>query len=150
MSAPFSPIMIEGALVFPEGITGMIEESTTRNPPTLRTRSSGSTTDLASLPIRQQWWEDRAASAQGQPEFGKSEEQREYETYCSPVNIEHPTLYWSCKHRRFPHSTILRSFESAMSASCENWQYKHRLHQSPLNLLTYGARWETRTRTDQA
>ena len=38
-SAAFSPIIIVGALVFPDGIVGIIDASTTRNPSMPRTRS---------------------------------------------------------------------------------------------------------------
>ena len=53
MSAPFSPIMIAGALVLPEVIAGMIEASTTRRPSMPRTRNLSSTTAIASSPILQ-------------------------------------------------------------------------------------------------
>ena len=52
-SAPFSPIMIEAALVFELISRGMIEESITRSRSMPRTRSSGSTTASASTPILQ-------------------------------------------------------------------------------------------------
>lgn len=51
-SAPRSPTMIAGALVFPEGSRGMIEQSATRRPETPRTRNRGSTTEFSSPPMR--------------------------------------------------------------------------------------------------
>jgi hypothetical protein len=53
MLAAFSPIMIDGALVFPEVSVGMIEASATRRPWIPCTRSLGSTTAIASTPILQ-------------------------------------------------------------------------------------------------
>src|SRR5262245_723590 len=53
MSAAFSPIMIEGALVLPEVSVGMIEASATRSPVTPRTCKWSSTTAIASKPILQ-------------------------------------------------------------------------------------------------
>ena len=53
MRAAFSPIMIDGALVFPDVSVGMIEASATRSPEMPRTRRLSSTTAAASLPIRQ-------------------------------------------------------------------------------------------------
>jgi hypothetical protein len=53
MAAPFSAIMIVGALVLVELTAGMIEASMTRNASSPCTRSSLSTTLIAWLPIRQ-------------------------------------------------------------------------------------------------
>ena len=51
MSAAFSPIMMVGALVLPEGMWGMIEASATRKPAMPWTRRRASTTLIASFPI---------------------------------------------------------------------------------------------------
>jgi hypothetical protein len=48
-----SPIMMAEACVWPRWMRGMIDTSATRSPSTPRTRSSGSTTDDASAPMRQ-------------------------------------------------------------------------------------------------
>src|SRR3546814_19931197 len=53
MSAAFMATAMPGALVLPDTMVGMMEVSTTRSPSTTRTRSEGSTTELASGPIRQ-------------------------------------------------------------------------------------------------
>ena len=53
MSAARSPIIIAAALVLPETTVGMIEASATRRPLIPRTRNSGLTTAIASLPILQ-------------------------------------------------------------------------------------------------
>src|SRR5690606_18811656 len=53
ISAARKAMAMAGALVLPEGSVGMIEVSTTRTPSTPRTRSSGSTTESASPPMRQ-------------------------------------------------------------------------------------------------
>ena len=52
-SAPFSPIIMAGALVLPEVNVGMIEASTTRRNSIPRTLSSASTTAIGSGPILQ-------------------------------------------------------------------------------------------------
>ncbi|MCY1216284.1 hypothetical protein D9M72_281560 [compost metagenome] len=52
-SAAFSPIMIAGALVLPPTSVGITEASATRSPSRPRTRSSGSTTAMSSIPILQ-------------------------------------------------------------------------------------------------
>lgn len=52
-SAARSAIMIVGAFVLPPISRGMTDASTTRKPSTPRTRSSQSTTERESLPIRQ-------------------------------------------------------------------------------------------------
>ena len=49
----WNAIITVGALVLPPMILGMTEASTTRSPSTPRTRSSRSTTESASSPIRQ-------------------------------------------------------------------------------------------------
>jgi hypothetical protein len=51
--APCSPIIREAALVLADGIVGITEASMTLSPSTPWTRSSASTTELPSLPIRQ-------------------------------------------------------------------------------------------------
>ena len=53
IAAPFSAIMIVGALVFPVVSVGITEASTTRKPPTARTRRRESTTLAGSSPMRQ-------------------------------------------------------------------------------------------------
>ena len=52
-SAARSAIIIVGALVLPPIRVGITDASTTRRPSTPRTRSCGSTTDSASVPMRQ-------------------------------------------------------------------------------------------------
>src|SRR6185437_8108376 len=53
MSAAFSAITTTVALVLPPMMLGNAEASTTRNPSIPRTRSCESTTEFASVPIRQ-------------------------------------------------------------------------------------------------
>src|SRR5947207_4606557 len=53
MSAAFSPIMIDGALVLPDVSVGMIEASAIRRPTMPWTRSWASTTAIGSDPILQ-------------------------------------------------------------------------------------------------
>ena len=53
MSAAFSPIMIEGALVLPDVNVGMMDASATLNPAIPCTRNCESTTAIASDPILQ-------------------------------------------------------------------------------------------------
>ena len=53
MTAAFSPIMIDGALVLPDVSVGMIEASATRKPAMPWTRSWASTTAIGSDPILQ-------------------------------------------------------------------------------------------------
>ena len=52
-SAAFSAIMTTGALMVPPMRSGNTDASTTRSPCVPRTRSSGSTTAMASVPMRQ-------------------------------------------------------------------------------------------------
>ena len=52
-SAHFSPIMIDGALVLPPVIVGMIDGVGDAQPLDAAHRSSGSTTARSSMPIRQ-------------------------------------------------------------------------------------------------
>ena len=52
-SAARQAIAIVGPWVLPDGMTGITDVSMTRSPSTPRTRSSGSTTESGSLPIRQ-------------------------------------------------------------------------------------------------
>src|SRR5690606_16572572 len=52
-SAPFSPMSRVAALVLADTIAGITDASMTRRRSTPRTRSSGSTTEAASLPMRQ-------------------------------------------------------------------------------------------------
>jgi len=49
MSEAYSPTIIEGALIFPVGIVGKIDASTTRRLSTPWTRSFGSTTEIFGL-----------------------------------------------------------------------------------------------------
>lgn len=49
MLAAFDPIAMAGALVLPDGMKGMIEQSITLSPSTPRTRNLPSTTDIGSL-----------------------------------------------------------------------------------------------------
>jgi hypothetical protein len=51
-SAATSPITIAGAFVWPRMTVGITDASATRSPSTPRTRSSGSTTESASVPMR--------------------------------------------------------------------------------------------------
>ena len=52
MSAAFSATIMTGALILPDGMVGMTEASTTRNPSMPCTRNvAGSTTDISSVPI---------------------------------------------------------------------------------------------------
>src|SRR6266446_645528 len=53
IAAPFSPIMIVGALVLPVVTVGITEASMTRSPSSPRTLRRGSTTAIASVPILQ-------------------------------------------------------------------------------------------------
>ena len=65
-SAARSPIITAGACVWPRLMVGMIDTSATRNPPTPRTRSAGSTTLVVSAPMRQVpagWYSVSACSA---------------------------------------------------------------------------------------
>ena len=52
-AAPFSPIISDAALVFAAVTMGITDASITLSRSTPRTRNSGSTTDVGSLPIRQ-------------------------------------------------------------------------------------------------
>src|SRR3546814_13887062 len=54
MSAAFMATAMAGALVLPDTMVGMMGVSTTRSPSTPRPRSEGSTTEVATGPIRQE------------------------------------------------------------------------------------------------
>lgn len=51
MSAHFSRVMVDVALVFPDVIAGMTEASATRSDGSLETRNCGSTNAIGSMPI---------------------------------------------------------------------------------------------------